>query len=159
MDELDKMQAETVTLRGNELLPLDDPRSWWVVESGSVGVYGVVSDAATLRGRRRFLLSVGPGQALFGLPRAAEAGKPRLVAVALGESRLLRPGGEPGASGAERIEGWMRGWRERLGEVVTPNAGDAAEELRLFQGALLDRVHDLWRADDRKELELFREGV
>ena len=154
------MQARTVTLRSNELLPLDDPHSWWVVETGSVGLYGVVSDTATPRGQRRFLWSVGPGQALFGLPQTAEAGKPRLVAVALGESRLLRPGGDPAAAGAERIESWMRGWRERLGEVganhsqssAAPGPPDAGEELRLFQGALLGRIHELWRADDRHEL-------
>ena len=95
MDELSKLQAETVTLQDTQVLPLDDPQSWWLVASGSVGLYGVDG------GERRFLVSVGAGQALFGLaPRAAEAGRPKLVAVALEHSRLLRFGGDPAVGGA-----------------------------------------------------------
>ena len=165
MDEAGKVQAETVTLRSDEVLPLDDPQSSWLVETGSVGVYSVVADASGARGQRRFLLRVGAGQALFGVPRAAQAGRPTLVAVALEECRLLRPGGDSTAGGAERIESWMRTWCERVGEVVPSiaredqaSAPDAREELRLFQQALLDRIHELWQADDRQEVELFREG-
>ena len=84
-------------VRGDKVLPLDDPGVSWHIESGVMGVFAASRTADGLQGRRQFLFEVGPGETLFGIgPTAGD--RPDVVAVAIEECRLSQAAGAaPGA--------------------------------------------------------------
>ena len=87
-------------LKGNEILVLNDPAARWVIETGSVALFGAVLRDGVPVGRRRFFFSRDAGDALLGLPVGVDAGAPCVLAVALEETslRAIDGGTEAGSS-------------------------------------------------------------
>ena len=58
-----------ISLKGNQLLPLDTPETIWLVRSGSIGVFAMAADRDRhVRGARQYLFTIEPGSALFEVP-------------------------------------------------------------------------------------------
>jgi ATP-binding cassette subfamily C protein len=140
-----------VELKGNQLLVLDDPGSFWIVDEGSVAIFTAVRSGDETVGRRRYVFSVGPGELLFGLPPVAP-GRPSAVGVALEASRLRKlpltrlaaAVGEPTAP----VERWIGRWHSVAPEPT--EMGDPLARLVAFRGRLNERIHE---AQERKGLE------
>ncbi len=80
--------SREVALRGNQLLRLDDPDSGWLLESGSLGLFGVTYAGGSPGGARRFFFTLEAGEALFGVG-PVDPDRQGLVGVALEDSRLI----------------------------------------------------------------------
>jgi ATP-binding cassette subfamily C protein len=158
MDERQRLSGETVSLRGNEILPLTEPGACWRVESGSLGLFAVPLERGVAVGPRRFFFGAGPGEALFAVGPVPD-GQPAIVAVALEDCRLLRlpldGGAGAGGAGDERVVAWQANWRAAVGDL--PDADPAGRPITLdaFHRALLERVHEIGRSEDREECERF----
>jgi len=141
-----------VALRGNELLRLEDPARGWVVESGTLGLFGVTYRAGAPSGARRFFFRVGPGEALFGIG-AASTGACGIVAVAMEDSRLVSEGGAGGHGprSPERRASWEAKWRAAVGALEKDS-----ERTGSFETLLLERVDELARAEAQTERDRFQ---
>jgi ATP-binding cassette subfamily C protein len=148
---VERLHTETLVVRGNEVLPLDDPRRAWIVESGSLGVFAVALDADGGPGPRRFFFEVGPGEALFGVGRP-EAGRPGVVAVAIEGCRLVPLAGPPAA---DRVLAWQAGWRAAFTDLEPAPAAGAPAEPEGFHRAVLRRVDESARSQAREEIGRF----
>jgi len=160
MEDSKHPRSKLLELRGNRVVPLDDPDSTWVVESGSVAVFTAVLRQGQPVGRRRFVFSCGPTDLLFGLPRVAE-GHPSVIAVALEDSLLRRlPLSELGAA-EERarplVEGWVERWSAVVGESDDPGAGEPLARLASFQRRLVESIEDLQIRKGREEISRLRD--
>jgi ATP-binding cassette subfamily C protein len=159
MDELQGLHGETVSLRGNKMLCLTERDAWWVVESGSLGLFAVPLDRGVANGPRRFFFGAGPGEALFAVG-PVPAGQPAIVAVALEDCRLIRmPLEVDGAAvaGREQVDAWKASWSAAVGDL--PGAGPAAGPTTLdaFHRTLLERVHEIALGEEEEECEQFEE--
>jgi len=158
MDELERLHGETVSLRGNEILRLSEEDAWWIVESGSVGLFAVPFEGGVAIGPRRFFFGAGPGEAVFAMG-PVPVGHPAIVAVALEDCRLtrfpLQVGAEPEGPGRDMADAWTASWRAAVGDV--PDAGPAGgpTTLAAFHRALFERVHAISRDESREECERF----
>ncbi|MEA5515378.1 NHLP bacteriocin export ABC transporter permease/ATPase subunit [Nodularia sp. UHCC 0506] len=110
-------------VKSNEPLLLNDPQTIWFVKSGSLVLHGILVENAEIKGNRRFLFNVGPGEALFGsalAPSHKDEDFRGILAVALEETELLE------LTLAELIEqvkdrnleaiALIEGWYNHLGE-------------------------------------------
>jgi NHLM bacteriocin system ABC transporter ATP-binding protein len=61
-----KSQESLKVVAENEVLLLDDPKSLWAIESGSMTVYAGKLQDGVLQSTRRYLFGVETGEALFG---------------------------------------------------------------------------------------------
>jgi NHLM bacteriocin system ABC transporter ATP-binding protein len=68
-------------------LLLNDPQTVWIIQDGTMGLFTVPVKDGTPAGARRYLCSIGPGQALFGTTPAPEESF-ALLAVPLADIRL-----------------------------------------------------------------------
>ena len=75
------------TMRGNELLLLNDPEKNWVIRSGCLALFTIPIQNGTPEGERRYLFNVAVNEALFGTP-PCDRTKLGLVAVALEPAEL-----------------------------------------------------------------------
>lgn len=78
------------SLRSNEPLFLDDPKTCWRVEAGTLALFAVSVQATALTSRRRYLFSVKPGALLFPAALLGQETPCQLMAMPL-ESVSLRP--------------------------------------------------------------------
>ncbi|WP_089094052.1 NHLP bacteriocin export ABC transporter permease/ATPase subunit [Nodularia sp. NIES-3585] len=79
-------------VKSNEPLHLNDPQTIWFVKSGSLVLHSILVENAQIKGSRRFLFNVGPGEALFGAtfaPSSKDKELRGILAVALEETELL----------------------------------------------------------------------
>src|SRR5690606_1340136 len=108
---------------GNKPLLLDDPDAIWLVTSGRVDVFATTLENGELSGPRTYILSVEPGQVMFGMRSAAEE-RWAFVGVGTSEARvsqltradLERHLDDPRivSQAAKRIDRWI----DRLSETV-----------------------------------------
>ncbi|MBD2385847.1 NHLP bacteriocin export ABC transporter permease/ATPase subunit [Cylindrospermum sp. FACHB-282] len=75
-----------ILLEGNALLILDEPQTVWRIESGAIALFAVPIIEG-MQGPRRYLFSVNPGEALFGIDQ--EGTDYKILAVSMEETVLL----------------------------------------------------------------------
>jgi hypothetical protein len=86
-DNLLHLPTKTHSLKSNEPLFLDDPNLIWQIQSGSLAIFAMSTEAAVVKGRRRYLFNLKPGEVMFPTSLAAATtsldAPCQLVAVAL----------------------------------------------------------------------------
>jgi NHLM bacteriocin system ABC transporter ATP-binding protein len=75
-------------LKGNAPFSLKTPNSIWVLKSGSMAVFSVVTVDGVPQGSRRFLFEVKAGEVLFSLPHQPEGVSQEVFGVAYEESMV-----------------------------------------------------------------------
>lgn len=139
-------------IKANEPVLLDDPQAVWVLESGSIAVFAVTLKDEFPEGARRYLFSVEPKEALFGIAPSLEGGHRRILAVAVEETELLKVPldsiGELVINADARAVALLEGWIHRLGSglkrVSTSVSSVQAAGTRCFtltQGQSLQALH------------------
>jgi ATP-binding cassette subfamily C protein len=143
-------QGEEVTALANQPWLISDPGAAWRVESGKVEIFTVAVESGRPVGARSHFLSVGPGEAFFGVDTARFGHDWGLLAVGKAGSRLHRfdlrdlellalvP--EHREEIARLVEGWARALARRLAAALDLPAPaiqlTAGEEARLEPGKI-----------------------
>jgi NHLM bacteriocin system ABC transporter ATP-binding protein len=76
-------------IHGNEPLLLNNPQQIWIVQSGSVALFTVQVKQGVIKGDRRYLFSVYPGEALLGIELDHECEQVGIIAVPLEPTKLI----------------------------------------------------------------------
>ncbi|HEY9619166.1 MAG TPA: NHLP bacteriocin export ABC transporter permease/ATPase subunit [Crinalium sp.] len=140
-------------IRGNQPLLLNNSHVMWVVQSGALAVFAIRVQNGVVEGDRRYLFTVYPGEALFGVDRdlSEQAG---LIAVALEPAEVLSSDlkdamdDTPTAARSTLLDGWItklgqiQGWPKPKPGGVTP----PMQYVSLMQGQVLQPQADpiLW---------------
>ncbi|MBE9157939.1 NHLP bacteriocin export ABC transporter permease/ATPase subunit [Nodosilinea sp. LEGE 06152] len=114
-------------LRSNEPFFLDDPKTCWRVEAGTLALFAVSVQALT--SRRRYLFSVKPGAMLFPVALLEQETPCQLMAMPL-ESVSLRPialtaladelaNSQTAATNLEALENWVHRLGAALSDTVS----------------------------------------
>ncbi|WP_293113873.1 NHLP bacteriocin export ABC transporter permease/ATPase subunit [Moorena sp. SIO4G3] len=124
-----------LVVKGNRPLLLDELKKLWLIKSGSIAIFAVERNDGVLEGRRRYLFSLGVGEALFGMGANAQDKPYSILAVAIEEAtvsqlttREIELEGNSKGKTATRIsqdiitltEKWIEGFSIFPG-VVTPS--------------------------------------
>jgi NHLM bacteriocin system ABC transporter ATP-binding protein len=113
------------SIRGNEPIVLDDPKTIWLVEAGTVAVFALPMSQTAASGGRRFLFSAESGEALFGSAPASDDNY-QLLAVAIGEAEVRQLDWADVASGLSAsnrpLTEWVDRWVSQLATVLLPLA-------------------------------------
>jgi len=109
-------------IRSNNPFSLKTPNFLWVLKSGSMAVFSVITVDGVPTGARRFLFEVKAGDVLFSIPNVAEGVSQEVFAVAYEETRLA----------AVNLDAWLQTlgdkenhsvittldqWRDRLASI------------------------------------------
>jgi len=159
-----RKNGSTVAVEGNRPLPLTDPRSVWLVESGKVNVFSVTIKGDGVTGARDFLFEVEAGGLLFGInPEGPEdedkTKKIALLASGLPGTRLWRVELEvflhllKQSAGADMFISPLEQWVKALAGSAGA-AGPPEVRLPFFTGDLI-RVKYAGESDAPATLESF----
>ncbi|NER28932.1 MAG: NHLP bacteriocin export ABC transporter permease/ATPase subunit [Symploca sp. SIO1C4] len=106
-------------MQGNQPLLLDNPQNIWVVVSGFISVFATKINQKQPEGNRRYLFSVRPGEALFGISLSSNLG---ILAVALENTELrqfsLQELAAQVAKNQPNAIMLLEGWLQHLGEAL-----------------------------------------
>jgi ATP-binding cassette subfamily C protein len=155
---LDSLRGEKLKLKGNRPLALTDPRSVWVVVSGSMAVFASRCEGGQQTGSRRHLFTVFSGEALFGAADSTGAGR-TLLAVSLEESELIRVPLEDLAEDWARNQapaaGFVGGWSQKISSALEGLASPAMPNWE--EAGALDQQLDALHRDFLRHLELLEQ--
>ena len=121
------MEAKnSLRLKGNEPKLPDDPESLWVVQSGTLAIFTLTCKDGVLLGNRHYLLSLGPGEALFGFALGLGEKHLRVIAVAVEETTLqiipkedfAQLVAEKNAEAVALVNGWIKQLGSALCEAL-----------------------------------------
>lgn len=106
-------------IQGNQPLPLTERQVFWRVISGKVAIFAIPPYKGELAGDRRYLFTVGPGEAIFGT-EVPEGNGLGLVAIAMEPAEIeaipLSETDDTACSTPE-LKTLMDGWIDHLGDV------------------------------------------
>ena len=112
------LQGQLYIINGNEPILLDDPTRVWVVQSGCMALFAVTVKDGCVQGTRRYLCSIGQGEALFGTSHHHR----QILAVPIGEAELLQLHSECFqelvVNADVRAIAWIKTWLLQLGSVT-----------------------------------------
>jgi NHLM bacteriocin system ABC transporter ATP-binding protein len=101
-----------IQIRGNQLLVLNDPKQIWQVQSGSLALFAVPIKNGVVEGERRYLFTVSPGQALFGMALSDRPEAMSMIAVALEPSEL-----SPLCLSHPNLRSLIEDWIDQLAQI------------------------------------------
>lgn len=117
------LRGQVYILQGNEPILLDDPSRVWVIQSGSMALFGVTVKDGVIGGTRRYLSSISQGQALFGTAASGANEYQQVLAVPMGETEVLQIHQECFqelvANVDPRVTAWVENWLVQLSSVVS----------------------------------------
>ncbi len=121
------LQGKFYQVQGNEPILLNDPDLVWVIQSGTMALFAVTIKDGVVAGTRRYLCSIGRGEALFGTAASSSDSHRQILAVPLGETELLQLDRECFrdliANADVDAIAWIENWLERLStpcQIPTP---------------------------------------
>jgi ATP-binding cassette subfamily C protein len=116
------MRGQIYEIKANEPILLDDPSRVWVVQSGSIALFVVTIKNGVIEGTRRYLCSIGRGEALFGTA-ANSFQHHQILAVPIGETQLLHLQPEYfrelTANADDRAIAWIENWLRQLSTALS----------------------------------------
>lgn len=118
--EDNRTAQEVFFFNSNEPLLLDDRDTIWLVQSGAFAVFSISVEHNIPKGKRRYLFSVKPGEAMFSASLTTQDTQHKLLAVALEDAELVAIPSSEFSSWLEEtsFEGCDR-WIHYLGSAVS----------------------------------------
>ncbi|MEH1957375.1 NHLP bacteriocin export ABC transporter permease/ATPase subunit [Nostoc sp.] len=125
---LDQIRSATVRgeyyqFKGNEPIILNDPKTIWIVKSGSLAVFAIPVKEGIAEGSRRYLFTTRTRQAMFGIVSDSQPMPYQLLAVSIEETELLKVSRKDFrefiANGNGEALTLMEGWIEQLGLALS----------------------------------------
>ncbi|MEH2272766.1 MAG: NHLP bacteriocin export ABC transporter permease/ATPase subunit [Nostoc sp.] len=125
---LDQIRSATVRgeyyqFKGNEPIILNDPKTIWIVKSGSLAVFAIPVKEGIAEGSRRYLFTTRTRQAMFGIVSDSQPMPYQLLAVSIEETELLKVSRKDFrefiADGNGEALTLMEGWIEQLGLALS----------------------------------------
>jgi ATP-binding cassette subfamily C protein len=112
-----------LTVKGNEPLLLDDSKTVWVIQSGSMALFAVRLKDGVLEGTRHYLFSTRVGEALFGVAPNLNGNPYKILAVSVEETVLLKLTeegfGELLSDANSQAIALVKNWSDRLCSVFS----------------------------------------
>ncbi|NJM71731.1 MAG: NHLP bacteriocin export ABC transporter permease/ATPase subunit [Scytonema sp. RU_4_4] len=115
------LQEQQYLFKGNEPILLDDPQTVWIVKSGSLALFAINVKHAIVQGSRRYLFSVGAGEAMFSTAPSSLDDIHQILAVSMEETELLRVS-------TEDFSKWIVN-----GDWAQPSVGDNRKAVTLIE--------------------------
>jgi NHLM bacteriocin system ABC transporter ATP-binding protein len=84
------LQQDLYRFNGNEPLLLTDSQTVWVVQLGSFALFAITVASGLPQGQRRYLTSIGPGEAMFSIPPKQAQEQQQIIAVSLEPAEIVR---------------------------------------------------------------------
>ncbi|MFN6474202.1 MAG: NHLP bacteriocin export ABC transporter permease/ATPase subunit [Nostoc sp. SerVER01] len=145
------MSNSKLLLAGNQSLVLDNPQIVWQIESGAIAVFAIPIQQG-IEGVRRYLFSVNPTEALFGI----SANNHKILAISLEDTVLLQisaqeceEGIREGKDEAESLLKLVQIWEKKIQICVgdrssTPPVFSHTEKLTNWNAiqVTLSQIHD-----------------
>ncbi|UKO96705.1 NHLP bacteriocin export ABC transporter permease/ATPase subunit [Nostoc sp. UHCC 0870] len=122
------MRGQLYQIQGNEPILLNDLDRIWVVQSGSVALFAVTIKDGVIEGTRRYLCTMGRGEALFGTAAISGNQQRQILAVPMGEIKLLQLHPESfreliangNVKAIALVESWLKQVGTALSSIPTP---------------------------------------
>ncbi len=118
-----KIPGHLYIFNGNEPILLNDPDKVWIVESGSIALFAVTVKNCVVEGTRRYIFTIKEGEALFGTAANFFNRYRHILAVPMGEIKLLQLERECFkklvANADLRAIAWIEGWLKQLGTALS----------------------------------------
>ena len=112
-------------VKANAPILLNDPQSFWVVESGSIAIFAVKVERGIIKGDRHYLYTCNPGEALFGSVAQSANGSEvthQLLAIPIGKTELRKINAadfqELFADYQDLVLNWIKIWLGKLDEAL-----------------------------------------
>lgn len=140
------LPGEICRFKGNEPILLNDPRTIWIVKSGSFALFAVCAqrnsegtalENNSIEGTRRYLSTVRNQQAMFSIAPDAEVDR-QILAVSIEDTELLKVSRQDFDRYIRdgHAIAWIEGWIEQLGlalsDISSPALPSQEEGTRYF---------------------------
>ena len=120
------LPGQVYQLKANTPILLNDPQSFWVVQSGSIAIFAVKVDRGAIAGTRRYLYSCNSQEAMFGsVAHSANSDgiSYQLLAIPIGKTELRKISGadfqELFAYDKSQVLDWIKIWLDKLDKALT----------------------------------------
>ncbi|HEY9768933.1 MAG TPA: hypothetical protein V6C71_10625 [Coleofasciculaceae cyanobacterium] len=120
------LPGQIYQVKANTPILLNDPQSFWVVQSGSIAIFAVKVDQGVVKGTRRYLYSCDSQEAMFG--SVAHSGNSggisyQLLAIPIGKTELRKINGadfqELFSHSKSQVLDWIEIWLKKLDKALT----------------------------------------
>ncbi|NEU78745.1 NHLP bacteriocin export ABC transporter permease/ATPase subunit [Nostoc sp. UIC 10630] len=142
---LDQIRSATLPgeyyhFKGNEPIILNDPKTIWIVKSGSLAVFAIPVKEGIAEGSRRYLFTTRTKQAMFGIISDSQPIPYQLLAVSIEETELMKVSrkdfrefiADRNGEAVTLIEGWIEQLGLALSSITPPGLPFQEEGVRYF---------------------------
>ncbi|OYD90194.1 NHLP bacteriocin export ABC transporter permease/ATPase subunit [Nostoc sp. 'Peltigera membranacea cyanobiont' 213] len=134
------LPGEYYQFKGNEPIILNDPKTIWIVKSGSLAVFAIPMKEGIAEGSRRYLFTTRSRQAMFGIISDSQPIPYQLLAVSIEETELMKVSrkdfrefiGDRNGEAVTLIEGWIEQLGLALSSITPPALPFQEEGVRYF---------------------------
>jgi NHLM bacteriocin system ABC transporter ATP-binding protein len=134
------LPGEYYQFKGNEPIILNDPKTIWIVKSGSLAVFAIPVKEGIAEGSRRYLFTTRTRQAMFGIISDSQPIPYQLLAVSIEETELLKVSrkdfrefiAHSNGEAVTLIEGWIEQLGLALSSITPPGLPFQEEGVRYF---------------------------
>ncbi|RAM49367.1 MAG: NHLP bacteriocin export ABC transporter permease/ATPase subunit [Hapalosiphonaceae cyanobacterium JJU2] len=133
-------QGQEYILKGNQPILLNDPQTVWLIKSGSMALFAIAVQDGVPEGSRRYLLTLGDGEAMFSTIPSQEQEQRQILAVSMEETELLKMSkadfnrliANSNDEAVSLVEGWVNQLGLALSEIVPPKMPVKPEGINFF---------------------------
>ncbi|TBR56826.1 NHLP family bacteriocin export ABC transporter permease/ATPase subunit [Westiellopsis prolifica IICB1] len=133
-------QGQEYILKGNQPILLNDPQTVWLIKSGSMALFAIAVQDGVPEGSRRYLLTLGDGDAMFSTIPSQEQEQRQILAVSMEETELLKMSkadfnrliANSNDEAVSLVEGWVNQLGLALSEIVPPKMPVKPEGINFF---------------------------
>ncbi len=133
-------QGQEYILKGNQPILLNDPQTVWLIKSGSMALFAIAVQDGVPEGSRRYLLTLGDGEAMFSTIPSQQEEQRQILAVSMEETELLKMSktdfnrliANNNDEAVSLVEGWVNQLGLALSEIVPPKMPVKPEGINFF---------------------------
>ncbi|MGJ5673968.1 MAG: NHLP bacteriocin export ABC transporter permease/ATPase subunit [Nostochopsis sp.] len=133
-------QGQEYILKGNQPILLNDPETVWLIKSGSMALFAIAVKDGVPEGSRRYLLTMGDGEAMFSTIPSQDHEQRQILAVSMEETELLKMSkadfnrliANNNDEAVSLVEGWVNQLGFALSEIVPPKMPVKPEGINFF---------------------------
>ncbi|PMB14638.1 NHLP bacteriocin export ABC transporter permease/ATPase subunit [Fischerella thermalis] len=133
-------QGQEYILKGNQPILLNDPETVWLIKSGSMALFAIAVKDGVPEGSRRYLLTLGDGEAMFSTIPSQYEQQRQILAVSMEETELLKMSkadfnrliANKDGEAVSLVDGWVTQLGLALSEITPPKMPVKLEGINFF---------------------------
>lgn len=110
-------------IKGNEPILLNEPQTVWFIKTGEITTFAVTVKENSITGNRRYLFNCKSGEAIFGTSPSLGKTDSQILAVATGETELLKIDREYFerlvTDNNSRVDIWVNQWLYKFTSILS----------------------------------------